>query len=362
MHADTLYVGVDFGSFKTSIVASNGKRDTIPTAVGWPKDHVARALLGTDVVFGRLLAEAELALEIVRPFAKGALKYLSEADAGVSAQAQDRGREAARLILQHAVSLIEPPADVPVYGVIGAPSRASIANKQILTDAAQGVFDGVAIVAEPFTVAYGMKRLMKTLVVDIGAGTIDICPLYGTYPREEDQVTMPFGGDAIDADFLAKLQTHYPEAQVTLDMVREIKERHGFVHDVNESALITLPVDGVPTEFDVTEMLKDACKSIVQPMVDGVRQVVARVNPKYQRSLLENILLGGGGSQLKGLDFLLEQGLTAVGGGTVVKVSDSVYAGAAGALRLAMNMPASSWEKINQAKSSENAGGRKLAA
>lgn len=351
MHAETLFVGVDFGSFKTSIVASNGHRDTIPTAVGWPKDHVARAILGSDVVFGDKLAEAELALEIVRPFAKGALKFLSEADAGISEHAYTRSREAARLVLQHAVSLVDPPADAPIYAVLGAPSRATITNKQILTDAAQGVFDGVAIVAEPFTVAYGMKRLMKTLVVDIGAGTIDICPLYGTYPSEEDQVTLAFGGDAIDADFLKQIQSNFPEAQVTLDMAREIKERHGFVHDVNESALVTLPVEGVPTEFDVTEFLKDSCKSIVKPMVDGVRQVVARVNPKFQRALLDNILLGGGGSQLKGLDLLLEQGLAAVGGATVCKVSDSVYAGAAGALRLAMNMPASSWQKINNAKS-----------
>jgi rod shape-determining protein MreB len=219
----------------------------------------------------------------------------------------------------------------------------------MLTDAAQGIFDGIAIVPEPFTIAYGMKRLMKTLVVDIGAGTIDICPLYGTYPREEDQVTLSCGGDSIDAVFLNRLLQTYPEAQLTLEMAREIKERHGFVHDVNESAIVSLPFNAVPTQVDVTDLLKESCKSIVQPIVDGIRQVVTRVNPKYQRSLLENIVLGGGGSQLKGLDSLIEQGLAPVGGGKVCKVSDSTFAGAAGALRLAMSMPASNWQKITQA-------------
>ena len=33
-------VGIDFGTFKTSIVASNGNRDSIMTAVGLPKDHI----------------------------------------------------------------------------------------------------------------------------------------------------------------------------------------------------------------------------------------------------------------------------------------------------------------------------------
>lgn len=354
MRPETFFVGIDFGSFKTSIAASNGKRDTIRTAVGWPKDHVARAILGCDVVFGEQLVEAELALDIVRPFAKGALKYLSQADAGISDQDYDRHRESARLVLQHALSRVEPPDEGPVFAVIGAPSRASILNKRMITEAADGIFDGIAIVAEPFTVAYSMKRLMKTLVVDIGAGTIDICPLYGTYPKEEDQVTIPVGGDAIDEEFLSQLRNTHPQAQVTLEMAREIKERYGFVHDVNETAQVMLPVDGVPTNFDVADLLKQSCKTVVDKIVDGVREVIVRVNPKFQADLLNNILLGGGGSQLNGLDVLIEEGLAPLGGGHVEKVYDSVFAGAAGALRLAMCMPPQSWQRINKAETSES--------
>jgi rod shape-determining protein MreB len=220
----------------------------------------------------------------------------------------------------------------------------------MITEAADGLVDGIAIVAEPFTVAYGMKRLMKTLVVDIGAGTTDICPLYGTYPRDEDQVTIACGGDSIDEEFLRRITADHPDIQVTLEMAREIKERHGFVHDVNESAVVQLPVKGVPTTFDVTDVLKDSCKSVVEPILQGIREVTAKVDPRFQRELLSNIILGGGGSQLKGLDQLLEQGLAPLGGGKVSKVQDSVYAGAAGALRLAMAMPLDSWDRIHQAK------------
>ena len=70
MTQEALFVGMDFGSYKTSVVASKGKRDTMYTAVGWPKDHVARALLQRDVIFGPDIVRHRLALNVVRPFAK----------------------------------------------------------------------------------------------------------------------------------------------------------------------------------------------------------------------------------------------------------------------------------------------------
>ena len=52
MNRPITYVGVDLGTFKTSVVSDNGKRTVVPSAVGWPKDRVDRAILGRDVVFG----------------------------------------------------------------------------------------------------------------------------------------------------------------------------------------------------------------------------------------------------------------------------------------------------------------------
>ncbi|GDY11002.1 MAG: hypothetical protein DWI21_01555 [Planctomycetota bacterium] len=342
------YIGVDFGTFKTSAACSNGRCEMLPTAVGWPKDHVARTMLGRDVVFGKEIQEYRLALNVVRPFERGVLKFVDQAEVGLTGPKSDAHKEAAKLVLEHAVSQMRPTAGQPIYGVIGAPSRASIKNKQVLLDAAKDAFDAVVIVSEPFTIAYGMNNLNDTLVVDIGAGTIDLCPMFGTYPSEEDQVTLPLGGDMVDAKFLSNMQETYPEVQITLNMAREIKEKFGFVHDLSEKAIVTLTAKGRPKPYDVTQPLKAACQTLVQPIVEGLYELIAKLDPEYQRRMLKNILLGGGGSQLRGLDRLIEQGLQELGGGKVTKVYDSVYAGASGALKLAMNMSTEYWQTMRE--------------
>lgn len=342
------YVGVDFGTFKTSAACSNGRREVLPTAVGWPKDHVARTMLGRDVVFGKEIQEFRLALNVVRPFERGVLKYVDQSDSGLAGPETETHKDAAKLVLEHVVSQMRPTPDQPIYGVIGAPSQASIKNKQVLLDAAKDAFDAVVIVSEPFTMAYGMNQLNDTLVIDIGAGTIDLCPMFGTYPSEDDQVTLSLGGDMIDEEFLRNLQNIYPEVQITLNMARELKEKYGFVHDLNEKAIVTLTAKGRPKQYDITQPLKAACQTIVQPIIEGLYELIAKLDPEYQRRMLNNILLGGGGSQLRGLDQLIEQGLKELGGGKVTKVYDSVFAGASGALKLAMNMPVEYWQTMRQ--------------
>lgn len=346
MQRDIVFVGMDLGTYKTSVASSLGTRDVIFSAVGWPRDHIARTVLGRDVVIGQDTVEQRLALDVVRPFEKGVLKYDNQATAKAAPAEVEKRKEAARLLVEHAVGLTQPPQGVPVYGVIGAPSRASVASKKIILDAARRAFDAVLIVSEPFSIAYGMNRLTDTLVIDIGAGTIDLCPIHGTFPKDEDQVTLPLGGDFIDEQFLAHLRKAYPEAQISLNMAREIKEKYGFVHDVNDKAVVTLPVLGKPRPFDVTEPLKAACRTIVEPIFQGLRELIARIDPEFQSRLLNNIVLGGGGSQLKGLDRVIEDALKEYGGGKVKRVGDAVFAGAMGALKLAMGMPVECWKEM----------------
>lgn len=346
MSRDTIFIGMDLGTFKTSVSCSSGRRAVIHSAVGWPRDQVARSLLGRDVVFGDELRERRLALDIVRPFERGVLKYTDAASVEMSPQQVARHKEAARLLVAHAVSLVCPERPAAVYGVIGAPSRAKVGNKEFILEAARDTMDAIAIVPEPFAAAYGMNRIADTLVVDIGAGTIDICPLHGTFPTEDSQATIALGGDAIDDRLLRSITAAYPQARVSKPMVRDIKEQHGLVDDANQRIKVTLPTSGRPQAFDLTDQLREACQSLVGPIVDAIREVVCKYDPEFQETLLQNVLLVGGGSQIKGLDQLLERSLEELGGGKVRKVFDYVFAGATGALMLAMDMPLGHWHQL----------------
>jgi rod shape-determining protein MreB len=351
-HPNPLFVGMDLGTFKTSVASSTGYRDALPTAVGWPKDHIARTVLGRDVVFGADLVEHRLALDVIRPFEKGILKFVDAAASGLNEKQIEKHALATRLVIEYAVHQVYPDdaKGRPIYGVIGVPSRASVKNKQFVMDAASAVFDAVAVVSEPFTIAYGMNRLTDALVIDIGAGTIDICPIYGVYPSDDEQVTIPIGGDAVDEEFEKRLKAKYPRVQASRNMLREIKEKYGFVNLMNDQALVNLPVDGKPTPHDVTEPLKTACSSLVGPIVEAVRKLVSKFDPEFQQRLRNNIILGGGGSQLKGLDRVIETALSEYGGAKVTRVSDATYAGAVGALKLAMGMPAQGWVALSGKK------------
>ncbi|MFO0928822.1 MAG: hypothetical protein U0736_17680 [Gemmataceae bacterium] len=247
MDAKAVFIGMDLGSFKTSVASSTGIRDVTQTAVGWPKDPVARTMLGRDVVFGKDLVEHRLALEVVRPFEKAALKFNSPDAAGVPAANVARHKEAARLLVEHAVALTRPPKGVPVYVVISAPSRASVLNKKVLLEAAATAFEAAMIVSEPFRSAYGMNRLSDTLVVDIAAGTIDICPVYGTFPKEEVRAGHHPRRRRLHRRLLPQgaLADKLPKVQVSLNMasgdqgevrLRPRRQRDGHRHPAGRGA------------------------------------------------------------------------------------------------------------------------------
>src|SRR5512134_3493441 len=62
-----LYLGIDLGTSRTSVSASNGVRESVASYVGYPKDVVSKKLLKKDVLFGDEAMENRLALKFFRP-------------------------------------------------------------------------------------------------------------------------------------------------------------------------------------------------------------------------------------------------------------------------------------------------------
>ena len=76
-----LNVGVDLGTSRSSISASNGERYVIESYVGCPAEMVARKVLKQEVLIGADALENRIMLDLHRPLERGLIKEGSEQDA-----------------------------------------------------------------------------------------------------------------------------------------------------------------------------------------------------------------------------------------------------------------------------------------
>jgi rod shape-determining protein MreB len=337
---EVLHVGIDLGTSRSSISASNGQRHVIESYVGWPLDMVARKVLKKNVLIGREALEKRSMLDLYRPLEEGLIKDGSEKD-----------EAAVRELLRHLLSLVgvtpESRNGVKVRAVVGVPAEALRVSKQQVRKALQGAVDNLMIVTEPFAVAYGLEELLHTMIIDLGAGTTDFCVMNGRLPKEEDQRTLTQAGDFIDDQLARLVRDRHPEAKFSPYMVREWKEQASFVGQPKNPVMVTVPVNGKPTQIDITNEMRMACESILPPLVESMLELLSRVQPEYQERVRNNIVLSGGTGLIRGLGQRLEQELQAVGGGKVRVVKDPIFVGSDGGLAIAVDAPDSDWERLS---------------
>ncbi len=335
-----LLVGIDLGTARSAVVTSAGTAMWDRSLVGWPRDRVAKKLIGKSVVIGNECLQHRLALDVTRPLRDGVIR-----------KSTTRDEAAIHALADHLLELVGADDDQRILAVIGAPAEASAYNKALLKDAFAELVDAAMVVSEPFTVAYGLDLLIDALVIDVGAGTIDLCIMRGTVPAAEDQRTIPQAGDFIDQQFMERLRAQYPQAQFTPSMAVQWKEAHAFVGDAHAGPLeVSMPVAGAPRQHDISAALRGACESILPHLREELRSLIAGFDPEFQERVRQNVLLAGGGSQIKGLDAAVEEMLEELGGGHVRVVEDPLFAGANGALAIAQDTDPEDWDRLEQAK------------
>jgi rod shape-determining protein MreB len=344
-----LNVGIDFGTSLSVIACDNGVRACVPSYVGFPKDMIARKLLGKEVLYGDDAIKHRLSCNIFRPLELGVLRHsdhIKENPAGYQ-----QTITVAKKLLEHLIDLATQgrPEDFVIRAVIGAPALANENNKQALIEIAEGILDSVQIASEPFSVAYGMNLLSNAIVIDIGAGTVDLCRMQGLFPTKEDQITTYKAGDYIDNVFFDLIEAKYPDANYTLNMLKQFKDEHAIIASNAEKLYLTLPIQGKPTALDVTEEMRQACRTIVPEIAEGIKYLVSTYDPEFQAELKENIVLAGGGSQIVGLAEELEKYMQdTLGYGTVKVIPDPVFAGANGSLLYCKDLPEEEWAEVKK--------------
>jgi len=343
---EILYIGIDLGTSQSAVATSTGIRRTVASVVGWPKDLISYKMLKKKVVIGEECLKNRMAVDMIWPQEQGVLRYRPSAP---GADAGSREAEAVRHLTSFIVEMTEPQPGQEIRAVIGAPARSTPEDRQAVIDAVDGLVDHAIVASEPFLVAYGLELFNNALIIDIGAGTLDLCRMHGTIPSDEDQRTLAKAGNYIDSRFHMLLQERIKDSPVTLEMARRIKEQFAFVSSQKEVISIDFQVSGKPKTYDVTDSLREACESILPEMITHARELIVTYDPEFQQELRQNIVLAGGGSQIRGLAEEVRSNLTEFGPCRVTAVDDPVYAGATGALKLAQDMPDSEWQRAGQA-------------
>jgi len=324
MMSERLYVGIDLGTFQSTIASSAGAMHSIETVVGRPKDPVARNFLKRDVLFGADALKNKLACNLYRPMA-----------AGVT-QDDEANLAAAKAFVSHLIETVDPEEFDEVFGVICSPSHVSFTDKS-----------NIMVVTEPFATAFAIDEIGGSIVVDVGAGTTDIARIHGTFPSDEDQVTIQEAGDWLDLELMNLIAKKFTGAQITKDMVRKWKEESSYVGGDVRTVEVSLSVDGKSQNVDIGDLIQEACDLLVPKVANAIKRIVAEADPEYQPVLRNNIILSGGGSLIEGLADRVAREISDIGDVNVWCVENPLEKVAEGALMLAGQMPDDMYTSIN---------------
>ena len=295
---------------------------------------MASKFLKKERLYGEEAMKHRVALNILRPIENGVLKN------------QREDIDAARGLLELILRSVDTEREGKKYAIIGVPAQASVLNKKIITEMAKDFFDGIMVASEPFCVAYNIGQLEHSIIVDIGAGTTDLCRVHGTLPEPEDQISSSRAGDFVDKELVRLISDEYTNVRVTTEMAKRWKEEFSFVGESPEEYIVDVPVDSSILKLSITREVKTACESILPDILNGISKLISTYDPDFQEALRSNIWLAGGGSLIRNLDVVLEKELELINGGKVFKYNDPVFGGADGALKLAMDMPAEFWQTV----------------
>jgi rod shape-determining protein MreB len=349
----TFLVGLDWGTNTSCLMAAPlGSSETtlseqIPTVVGYTPDNVLDGVIPGDQkrLFGRMALKYRAHLNLVRPLKGGVIHDL----------------EAARLFAQHLRGLLGAPGEV--RAVIGMPASSDLPARENARNAVTGVFHKVLFVPEPFLAALGFRDeaklndpkyndpVLNSLYIDIGAGSSDVCLVQGHYPTVDDQLSVAFAGDSVDQIILDSAIATYPDCGLTLSRIREIKEQFSFVHSAESypAAVATLMVGGKARNIDLTRAIETGCEALLDRVYEMTRQLIARANPDTVAELLQNIIVTGGGSLIRGFGPALQTKLANEGfANPRVRVLGENYKDyvAKGALKAARHAKDRQWQTL----------------
>jgi rod shape-determining protein MreB len=349
--ATALRVGIDLGTNTSVILASRGgkpvdlKKDLVKSVVGFPKAGIIPGILPSDkeVLFGEEAISFRLHLDLKWPLHEGFVRDV----------------DTCRMFTKHLKSLVDPDPSTRLCGVVGAPANASPERQRDIRATMIGVLDRMLIVPEPFLAAMGLRDdpgfqgssgqddpTKHSLIIDIGAGTTDLCLVRGYFPTADDQISFPKAGNYIDDLLEQSVSRRYPDVKLTRVSITQIKEQHSAVKGCSREAKVKVYVSGRPQVLDFSAIIQDACDAIASPILKGVKELLSRCDSDSIAEVMRNIIVTGGGSEIHGLCEKIEADLRAEGYDCARAIHPADYKRlvARGALKIAENVRDEQWQ------------------
>ncbi|MBX3750368.1 MAG: rod shape-determining protein [Opitutaceae bacterium] len=309
----TVLVGLDLGTNKSCVLAgpAGGSDITvskvIPTCVGYVKEGIVDGIIAgnASILYGEDALQNRLHVNLVTPLAQGVIAQPA----------------AARDFLLHIRTLADPSGQADIRAVIGIPANADEPAREEIRRTAVGIFSRVLLIPEPFLAALGYRDasrvgqpgyidpVVNSLFIDIGGGTTDLCLVQGYFPGRDDQVCIPFAGDAIDQAMEAELARTYPNNGLTRHTIRELKETHAYVGPSRRPLDVKVVIGGKAHVLELADVIGHACNTLIDRLYPALTSLIARASSDSVVTLLQNIIVTGGGSQIKGIDTVLQKRL-----------------------------------------------------
>lgn len=312
-----ILVGFDLGTNTTCVIASKeGSKEILfkrafPTVVGYAKESMMTGILpgDNDVYFGSDAHQFRSHLNLVSPLKDGVIGDL----------------KAAKEFVKYIRECIDPTGAERFKAVIGIPADTSAEAKENIREVVSGIFDQIMLVPEPFLAALGFRNeqmlqdssyvdpIRHSLVIDIGAGTTDLCLIQGFLPTADNLVCVPFAGDNIDAIISDGITSQYPETDLNALKIRSIKENYSYVGPLKKDLEIKILVGGRSRYLEVGPVVGQACNQLLEKIKPAVIELIENCPSDSVEAVMRNIIMTGGGSRIGGIAEELQRLLEAEG-------------------------------------------------
>jgi rod shape-determining protein MreB len=92
--------------------------------------------------------------------------------------------------------------------------------------------------------------------------------------------------------------------------VREIKEAHAYVGPSRKPMEVKVVIGGKSRTLELGDAIGGACNTLIDRIYPALTTLIASASSDSVVTLLQNIIITGGGSQIRGIDTVLQKKLT----------------------------------------------------